>query len=153
MRLELGSFPVREVELGARPTGYREGVLTIDHAELTRALLADRRLRGVTLDVVRPGESARVIHLLDAVEPRVKGSGGGTAFPGFLGSPEPVGSGRTHRLGRRGGAADGRGVLGARRSLRPRRHPGHERAGRSVLAVLADDQRRRGVRLPAGDGS
>ncbi len=98
MRLELGSFRVREVEFAAGPTAYHGGVLAINRADLTRTLLGDRRLRGVTLDLVRPGESARIIHLLDAVEPRVKVSGGGTVFPGFLGPPEQVGEGRTHRL-------------------------------------------------------
>lgn len=35
--------------------------------------------------------------MLDAVEPRVK-IAGGPDFPGLLGRPELVGSGRTHRL-------------------------------------------------------
>jgi glycine reductase len=98
VRLELGSFPVREARLGAGPTRYEGGVLTVDRAELTRLLLDDHRLAGVTLDLVRPGERARVIHILDAVEPRVKVSGGGAVFPGLLGPPAQVGEGRTHRL-------------------------------------------------------
>jgi glycine reductase len=98
MRLELGSFQVRAVGFTRGPTAYGDGVLAINREDLTRALLEDRRLRGVTIDVVAPGERARVIHLLDAVEPRVKVSGGGTVFPGFLGPPEQVGQGRTHRL-------------------------------------------------------
>lgn len=98
MRLELGSFQVREAAFTAGPTAYHDGVLAINRAELTRTLLGDGRLRGVTLDLVRPGERARIIHILDAVEPRVKAAGAGTVFPGFLGPPEQVGEGRTHRL-------------------------------------------------------
>ena len=43
-----------------------------------------------------PGDSARIVKVLDVVEPRTKGPGGGGIFPGWLDS-EPV-DGPTHVL-------------------------------------------------------
>ncbi len=40
----------------------------------------------------------RIVKVLDAVEPRTKGPGGGGIFPGFLGPPVPQGRGATHVL-------------------------------------------------------
>jgi glycine reductase len=47
--------------------------------------------------VARPGESIRVLHILDAIEPRCKRDEG-QVFPGFFGQPGPAGSGVTHAL-------------------------------------------------------
>ncbi len=97
MRLEMASFPVREARFGPR-TGYADGVLTID-AETVRGLVVrDERIRDVRLELLHPGDSARVLRALDAVEPLHKVSGPGCAFPGFNGPPHTCGSGRTHRL-------------------------------------------------------
>jgi len=46
----------------------------------------------VNVEVVHPGESARITQITDVVEPRIKVQGGGDVFPGLLGSLEPVGS-------------------------------------------------------------
>src|SRR5262249_38033901 len=50
------------------------------------------------IDVAHPGEPTRIVHVLDAIEPRVKTAGSGVAFPGFLGSAKTVGEGSTSRL-------------------------------------------------------
>lgn len=97
MRLELGTFPVRRLELGAS-TGWRDGTLRVDPGALRASLLADERVVDVVIDCAHPGESARIIHLLDSVEPRVKVGGSAEVFPGILGPLEAVGMGRTHRL-------------------------------------------------------
>jgi glycine reductase len=53
----------------------------------------------VHVDLARPGDSTRIIHVIDAVEPRWKQApAGAPTFPGFLGPPEITGSGRTNRL-------------------------------------------------------
>jgi glycine reductase len=49
------------------------------------------------VELARPGERVRIVHVLDQIEPRLKLQGGPT-FPGFLGPPATVGTGRTHRL-------------------------------------------------------
>lgn len=46
-----------------------------------------------------PGEATRIVHVLDAVEPRIKVGGDTVAFPGFLGPARTVGAGITRRLG------------------------------------------------------
>ena len=96
MRLEIGSFRVTDVRSGTA-TALRDGVLSLDRAALAGHLLEDARLSRAGIEIARPGESTRIIHVLDAVEPRVKVAGG-PDFPGLLGRPELVGGGRTHRL-------------------------------------------------------
>ena len=96
MNLEIASFRVADVRFGGE-TVLRDGVLWLDREALAAHLLEDSRLTRAGIEVARPGESVRIIHVLDAVEPRIKVTGG-PDFPGFLGRPELVGSGRTHRL-------------------------------------------------------
>jgi glycine reductase len=97
MRLELARFPVHRIRLGER-TAWADGMLTVAADEVRRLVLADPRLSEVGLDLVYPGDSARVLRALDAVEPLYKVAGPGCAFPGFLGPPDMAGRGRTHRL-------------------------------------------------------
>lgn len=97
MALELGTFPVTDVVL-AETTAYRDGVLTIDAAELRARLLSDPHFLEVNVDVVKPGDSARVHNIIDVVEPRIRVSEPGTDFPGLLAPQLTVGAGRTHRL-------------------------------------------------------
>lgn len=72
--------------------------LLIDPQELRALVLEDRRIAAVEVELAHPGESTRIVHCLDAVEPRRKLDGPGAAFPGFLGGAETVGSGRTLRI-------------------------------------------------------
>ena len=97
MLLELASYRVRDVRFGRR-TGLRDGVLHIDRAEMEAMLADDPALGSVHVELARPGESVRIVHIMDAVEPRVRVSAPGTDFPGFLSPPFTVGQGRTHRL-------------------------------------------------------
>ncbi|MGH9183264.1 MAG: glycine/sarcosine/betaine reductase component B subunit [Acidimicrobiales bacterium] len=89
-------------------TGYRDGVLTVsaDHA---RAVLADPALGEIRLALASPGDPVRIVKVLDAVEPRTKGPGGGGIFPGILGPPQVQGRGVTHVL--RGAAVVAAGFL------------------------------------------
>jgi glycine reductase len=96
MHLEIASFRVTDVRFGTA-TALRDGVLSLDRGALATHLLEDSRLSRAGIEIARPGESARIIHVLDAVEPRIKVAGG-PDFPGILGRPELVGGGRTHRL-------------------------------------------------------
>jgi glycine reductase complex component B subunit alpha and beta len=96
MNLEIGTFTVRDVVLGTE-TVLRDDVLTLDRQALVDHLLGDTNLAGVDVEIARPGDSTRIIHILDSVEPRIKVSGG-RDFPGLLAPPDLVGSGRTYRL-------------------------------------------------------
>ena len=98
---------VRELHLGEH-TSYQGGRLTVGE-ETTRDLLQDPALAEVRLACTSPGESARIVGVLDAVQPCSKGPGGGGVFPGLLGPALPVGRGTTHVL--RGAAVLAAGFL------------------------------------------
>lgn len=95
--MELGVFHIQDVRFGDS-TGLKDKVLTVDKAELTELLLGDPRFEAMELDIARPGESERIIHVLDVIEPRVKVEGPGEVFPGMVGKRERVGEGTTHVL-------------------------------------------------------
>jgi sarcosine reductase len=78
-------------------TSYAGGTLTVSAAE-TESVLADPVLASVRVTWASPGDSARIVKVLDAVEPRTKGPGGGGIFPGFLGPARAQGRGTTHVL-------------------------------------------------------
>ncbi len=97
MKLEMATFPVKEVRFGDR-TGYKNGVLNINKDELVALISEDKRVDSADVDVAYPGEQTRIVNIRDVVEPRIKVSGPGCVFPGILGPIETVGEGRTHRL-------------------------------------------------------
>ena len=104
MKLELGKFPVSEVREGSH-TDYRDGVLTVDTESLTRLVLENPAIVHARIEIVRPGDSARIVGYRDVVAPQVKVEGPGVAYPGICGRPaEFTGRGRTHRV-------DGVGVV------------------------------------------
>ena len=74
-------------------------------------VLEDARIADVKVAAACPGEDVRIVHCLDAVEPRTK-PGEGAVFPGFLDGMDTVGSGLTFRL-------DGVSVLVSSRYPRP----------------------------------
>src|SRR5262245_31946425 len=96
MRLEMATTEVRDVRF-SHTTRVADGVLEVDREDLRRLLADDETFDDVTIDVVRPGEPARIIHVMDVAEPRGKTPPGST-FPVLLGAPRTVGDGRTHRI-------------------------------------------------------
>jgi len=108
--LSLLTHDVSAIALGGE-TGYADGLLTVGRDQAAE-LLAHPALAAVRVATASPGESTRIVKVLDAVEPRCKGAGTGTAsrvFPGLLGPAEPGGRGETHRL--RGAAVVSAGFL------------------------------------------
>ena len=97
MKLDMGIFPVSKVVFD-QETRLDDDVLRVDPNELRQLIQSDPRIAGVEIEVVEPGESARVIHVCDAIEPRIKVEGPGTCYPGVVGPIDTVGSGVTHRL-------------------------------------------------------
>lgn len=98
MRLEMGTFPVRELSFGPK-TVWDNGHLQINREEILAAVRDDIRISRAELELARPGESVRIWPVRDVVEPRIKVEGPGTVYPGICGRPiETVGQGRTHRL-------------------------------------------------------
>lgn len=98
MRLDLASFLVADAVFGSH-TRLANGVLEIDRAAVLALADDSRFFRSVQLDIARPGEPTRIIHVIDAIEPRFKAEPAGmSTFPGFLGPPDVTGDGRTSRL-------------------------------------------------------
>ncbi len=95
--LELADFPVDDLRFGGA-LRYDGRSLEVDEAALVEIASRDPRILSVGLDMVRPGERARVTGIRDVVEPRVKVAGDGQVFPGITNPVIPVGAGRTHRL-------------------------------------------------------
>ena len=96
-RLEIGSFPVRRLAFASR-TAYDDGTLLIDREELQARIAEPAVVADVAVHLAHPGESCRIVHVLDAVSPMVKVAGPSTVYPGFLGDALPSGRGRTHVL-------------------------------------------------------
>jgi sarcosine reductase len=87
---------VHTLDLGER-TSYDAGRLTVGEAD-ARDLFEDAVLAEVQLACASPGDSVRIVGVLDAIQPCSKGPGGGGVFPGLLGPAMPVGRGETHVL-------------------------------------------------------
>jgi glycine reductase len=87
---------VHQVGFGER-TSFADGVLTVS-ADEARGVLDDPALAETRLSWVSPNESARIVKILDGIEPRTKGPGGGGIFPGFVGPASLQGDGETHVL-------------------------------------------------------
>jgi len=94
MKLELGMFHINNVLPGDR-TLVKEGKLFVNISELKDMLSGDTRFSKLEIEIANPGESVRVINVLDVVDARVKVSEG-TIFPGWLGNMGVAGMGRTH---------------------------------------------------------
>jgi sarcosine reductase len=95
MRLELGSFRVESLAFGSE-TALCRGQLVINKAEIREALM-DPAFEDVDFEITSPGEEARIIHMVDAVEPRVKIKGNGPVYPGVAAPVSRVGDGVTFR--------------------------------------------------------
>lgn len=96
MSLQLNVYPVNEVTVSDN-ADWQDGHLSINYQDLLSQVMKDIRLVNVTFDLVRPGESARVIHVLDIIRPRIKDDGT-PCFPGILARTNSGGEGVTNDL-------------------------------------------------------
>jgi sarcosine reductase len=82
MELELLDYSIDELQWGERTilAGNSLSVSSADFRELLKDLC-----QGIHVDyeLARPGESKRIVHVLDTVLPIAKLSGPDTTFPGF----------------------------------------------------------------------
>jgi sarcosine reductase len=100
MKLERGYFDISDLIFGAT-TSLAGGKLTVNREELTHLLLqADQHsfIESMELEIVKPGDDARIVHVLDTLQPGVKVESEGEFMPGQLSDPSIVGSGRTHLI-------------------------------------------------------
>lgn len=97
MRLELGEIKINDVQFGSS-TKVENGVLFVNKEELLARIGGDERIESIDIEIARPGDETRIIPVKDVIEPRVKVSGSGGIFPGFISKVDTVGSGRTNVL-------------------------------------------------------
>ncbi len=97
MKLEIHTFTVDNAQF-APETRLSDHTLHIDRQAVIDLVSLDEHFSSIDLHLVRPGDNTRLINVLDVIEPRHKPSGPARVFPGLLGPPTPVGSGRTDRL-------------------------------------------------------
>src|SRR5437764_5527884 len=97
MRLAVGSISVEDLEFGPS-TILRGRTLVVNRDEIRRVVLEDPHFAGVEIHIARPGDSVRIIHAMDVVEPRWKVQGPSGVFPGFVSAPAAAGDGETIRL-------------------------------------------------------
>src|SRR5437762_10357227 len=84
MRLELGTFPVKDIVFGGA-TRYDAGQLTVDRDAVLAAVRQDPRIATAELEIARPGDSVRIWPVRDVIEPRIKVEGPGICYPGICG--------------------------------------------------------------------
>lgn len=97
MKLTLAYYHIRNVKFDKR-TEIKDEVLFINHDELKSLLLNDKNFSNIEIEITHPGEMARIINVLDIVDPRKKVSEDSEVFPGWIGKLGSVGSGRTNVL-------------------------------------------------------
>jgi glycine reductase complex component B subunit alpha and beta len=95
MRLDLDLIHIKDVRFGAK-TAIEGDVLFIDREELTAVLEQEPLFDRVEIELAHPGESCRIIRVLDVLEPRYRLNG--PNFPGALDPNGLVGDGHTRAL-------------------------------------------------------
>jgi glycine reductase complex component B subunit alpha and beta len=95
MRLDLGLIHVKDVCFGAH-TAIDNELLSIDRQELISLLEEERLFEQVEIELAHPGESCRILRVLDVIEPRYRLNG--FNFPGALDPNGLVGEGETRAL-------------------------------------------------------
>jgi len=95
MRLEMGLVNIENVRFGSR-TAIDDHILFIDRQELISLLVREPLFDSVEIDLAHPGESCRIIRVLDVLEPRYRLNG--PNFPGALDGVGLVGAGQTRAL-------------------------------------------------------
>ena len=97
MELELHDFYVDDILWGDR-TSLAGRQLSVSLAEIQEQIKDLTRNIKLTVELARPGESKRIVHVLDTLIPIAKVADKRRTFPGIDGSAELVGTGRTERL-------------------------------------------------------
>jgi glycine reductase len=97
VKLELFDYLVESIQWGEQ-TRLDGKSLSISRVELLRE--CSDLLPGIHTDyeLARPGESKRIVHVLDTVLPISKLTSNTSTFPGFNGPAELVGTGQTTRI-------------------------------------------------------
>lgn len=97
MNLELRKVAIQDIRFDSE-SKIIDGCLYVDPKELEELVLEDSRVKSVSFDIARPGESVRIVPVKDVIEPRAKLEGG-EVFPGlFREDMAEAGNGITYAL-------------------------------------------------------
>jgi glycine reductase len=97
MKLETLVHPIDDVRFSEK-SSVDSGILSLDRRKIESLVAEEPGIQLITVDIASPGQSVRIAHVLDVVEPRAKENFDDAIFPGFLGPASSCGSGRTHIL-------------------------------------------------------
>lgn len=97
MRLEMGYIYIKDIQFSGE-SKIEDGTLYVSEESVKAVALEDEKLKGVSFDIARPGESIRITPVKDVIEPRVKVEGRGGIFPGVISKVDTVGEGKTYAL-------------------------------------------------------
>ena len=97
LELELLDYSIEEIQWGERT--FLDGrSLSVSAADLQEQISEFSRGIHIDYEFARPGESKRIVHVLDTVLPIAKLPRSGLVFPGFDGPAVLVGTGQTTRI-------------------------------------------------------
>lgn len=97
MILEIGNIKIDALRFSEN-TKIEGTTLFINKDELVKSICDDERVVSIEVDLVKPGDSVRIMPVKDVIEPRVKVEGTGDIFPGVLSKTFTVGNGKTNVL-------------------------------------------------------
>lgn len=97
MKLEMGHIFINDIQFG-EVSKIENGVLYVAEEAVREIVLEDEKIKSVSFDIARPGESVRITPVKDVIEPRCKVEGRGGIFPGVIAKVDTVGSGKTYAL-------------------------------------------------------
>ena len=97
MELQLLDYFLEEVQWGER-TSLNRTCLSVCVADLQEQIKDLSHGIYIDYELARPGESKRIVHVLDTVLPIAKLNEANSTFPGFDGPAQLVGTGQTTRL-------------------------------------------------------
>ena len=97
MKLEMGHIFINDIQFG-EVSKIENGVLYVSEDAVREIVLEDEKIKSVSFDIARPGESVRITPVKDVIEPRCKVGGRGGIFPGVIAKVDTVGSGKTYAL-------------------------------------------------------
>jgi len=96
MNLMIGNFFVKDIVFG-KETSFVDGLLTINKEEALAVVKEDEHITQADLEIVKPGDSVRLVPVKEAIEPRVRPDGR-ALFPGVTGELARSGEGELYAL-------------------------------------------------------
>ena len=97
MKLSVETVRIKDFKFGEK-TEYKDGILSVSKADILAFAQQEPCFETLKLDIVRPGESVRIINVVDVIQPRCKVSGNAD-WPGVLTDEcEIAGSGVTRAV-------------------------------------------------------